>query len=310
MYYLAWQTEKNGMICDCRSCAMRSYRYAATLSLSLVAVQFAGAQTSFNATIQGSGQNNGRNDIRLNSVTKNGSVYTSFVAPSHINITAPNPNCDVRVVQGVDGAFSKDASVLANTNNGALETESVFESSALRAMQDTRNINRFIDITGHTNFSAIFDFSGQQSFNQLLWTERGHGGTNSFSVLTAVDANGNRIAGSKQYLIRPQDATNMGLEGAVYSTGTNPRFSGSQTISGQVIDMLSAFGVSNVSRVQVSVPVANGVYGNATFSGLGSGQDFQPDFRMVGAVPEPGTMAAIGIGLAGVLRSRRKKKAS
>lgn len=270
---------------------------------------FATGTLTFNTTIQGDGKNNGRNDVRLNSVTKNGVTYSSFTGPKSVTVNAPHPNHAVRVVQGPNGVFPKDVSVLADRNSGALENSSTFNISATKAMQDTRNLNRFIDISGNVNVTTTLDFSDSPFFAQFLWTERGTGGSNSFAVLTAVDANGNRINGSKQYLIRPEDAVKTGIEGAIYEVGSNPKFCGTQHISGQLIDIKSAFGLDRVTRVTVSVPVANGQYGNARFSGLGHGQDFQPDFRLVGAVPEPASMIAMGLGVAGLLRRKAKKNA-
>jgi hypothetical protein len=281
-----------------------------SLALSALFLGAAGAALAtgdfqVKAQILGDGQNNGKNDIRLDEVFfSQNEIYQTFIGPSavtRLGTGSSSVNNGLRVVAGTNTSVSDKVMVLGS---GSLKDDEVSNSVFRNQVRDafnSRNLNWFFDsVVSDPHFCMDVCFQTNPLQNKVFVSERGTGGSNSKFTLQALNAHGQVIGNAVK--VDPKNRVNTGLQGATYGSGTNPHPSGSQEISFYEFDVTD-FGVNSISYLRITTPNVS----------LSSGQDIQPDFKVFGSaapVPEPGTMLALGAGAAYfAARRRRSKKA-
>lgn len=257
--------------------------------------------------------NDGKGDYNLNSIRfSDGTVYNSFKYAQDVrNLTynQHSPN-DYRVVAGPNTSISNKVTVLGDSHLSGKEVNLTTFLDRAEDVFQNRNLNHFFDV--HTNcdpFGLTIDYRNNPLKDKILYTERGSGGSNSWVVIQAVDANGNKVG--KNYLVNPHSMKDTGQDVAIYSRSDNPVFHGTQDLSILALDVKRDLGVNQVDFLRVFTPQKGVMYGNGlVYSGLGGGQDLAPDFKIIGtgeAVPEPATMALLALA---ALKRRKDKKSA
>jgi hypothetical protein len=245
---------------------------------------------------------NGKGSVHLEQIFfSQNEIYQTFLGPQGAKISTggSHVNNGLRVVGGPNSTADDKVMVL---NNGSISgqevSRSTFENQIVKAF-NSRDLNWFFDSqVTDPHLRLDLDFAANPLQNKVIITERGIGGANSKFSLQALDSKGNPIG--KVVNVDPKNRISTNIQLATYSSGNNPTFSGSQTMSFYTFDV-AQFGVSQISSLRITTPNVH----------LSSGQDIQPDFKVFGSaapVPEPGTMLALAAG-AGLIAARRRRKA-
>lgn len=285
-----------------------------TLGMAAIAASQAFA-TTIALDIQRTGANDGRRDINLRSVTVGpDEIYNSFkfaqgVRDFTYNTQKPNR---YRVVAGPDTTIANKRTVLGDNNlTGQEVNKSTFLNRATEVFQNT-NLNHFVDLQSNSApFGITLDYRNNPLQDKLFFFERGQGGANSWVVISAVDADGKQVG--RNFLVDPFKMKDIGQKAAVYSSGAQINFQGTQDLSFLALDIKRDLGVNQADFIRVALPELNRTYGNGkTFTGTFGG-DLAPDFKIVGsaeAIPEPATMTVLALAAAAAAaRKRRQAKA-
>lgn len=253
----------------------------------------------------------GRGDVFLREYRAGGLIYNNFKYAKGVKdlvFNAHDPNA-YRVIAGPNTSIGNKRTVLGDSH---LRGDEVNQSTWLNRAGDVfknSNLNHFVDLAGNSHpFALTIDYSNNPLMDGLLFFERGTGGSNSPVVLSAVDAQGRKIG--KDFLVDPAQMIRNVNEAATYSQGESLHFSGSQTQSAKFLDIKRDFGVNSMAYLRITQPQLGVTYGNGLrFNGLLHGQDFQPDFKVIGTgqpVPEPATMTVLAMGALAAMRRRKK----
>lgn len=280
-----------------------------TLALTLAALSTIPAMAQTIVTTTPS--SDGRGNVFLREYRAGGLIYNSFQYARGVKDLVFNPHAPnaYRVVAGPNTNVPNKETVLGDNH---LRGDEVSQATWLNRAGDVfknNNLNHFVDLAGNSHpFALTVDYSNAPLMAGLLFFERGIGGSNSPVVLSAVDAQGRKVG--KDFLIDPAHMIRNVNQAAVYSQGEDIHFGGSQTQSAKFLDIKRDFGVNSMAYLRITQPQMGVTYGNGLrFNGLLSGQDFQPDFKVIGTgepVPEPATMTILALGALAAMRRRKK----
>lgn len=145
-------------------------------------------------------------------------------------------------------------------------------NARILAVSQTNNLNTYLDINSSSVFSyklhyarpLIDDNAGSDTNGEVIYFERGPGGSNSHVLFTALDENG--VAIGTPYVVYPGTLSDLNPSTLIRTYNANGSNSGSQELEGRLIDLSDAFGVTTVHGIQVSNPTVgqNGFAGGET----------------------------------------------
>jgi len=145
-------------------------------------------------------------DVMLEQVLlPNGMQYTRFIHASSIDeFTFDGGTGTLRVIAGTETTGTEGSFRLedldGNSSSVSPDDLALFNDRALSAFQND-NLNNYIDLSGSHDFSCVVTFDRTVKDNspdadstpEILYFERGSGGSNSWLVIEAIDADGNVI---------------------------------------------------------------------------------------------------------------------
>ncbi|MEM9064503.1 MAG: hypothetical protein AAGB51_03325 [Planctomycetota bacterium] len=228
-------------------------------------------------------------DVMLTEVRlPDGMYYDQFIHAASIDeFYFAGGSGKLRVIAGVDTTDTEGSFKLedldGNSSSVSQDDLALFNDRALSAFQND-NLNNYVDISGNYEFSCVVTFSRTVRDNdpapdatpEILYFERGSGGSNSWLVIEALDEHGN-VMGTPR-VMAPSEAVASDPPAMVdtHDSSLQPRNS-PQEMTAVPVD-LSELGVEQLDRLRMRTPV-NGV--DMWNGSPWTGGEIAPDFKLM-----------------------------
>ncbi|MCC5846861.1 MAG: PEP-CTERM sorting domain-containing protein [Verrucomicrobia bacterium] len=203
----------------------------------------------------------------------------------------------------ISTTFGSYANVVSFSDLGGVANQNNFQANLTFTITDGDNINEF----SRFSLIALADGASESNVNATGITAEflKNTNTNAYEIALRTGLNGTRVSGASAAF--PGIGINDDLTGTVISMQLNGTYDGPNLI----MDLLVS-DANNNSQTLSNITVDSGDYSGTHF-GMGArmGSSVQNelltiDYHDFAVIPEPGTLALVGIALASLLFFRRK----